>query len=103
MPSVPGRIVRRRGHSPIREAVPPIRLTFQLLAVATGALLGHAAEPTAPDPDDPNSSHAARVGIHRIEIVLPILGIYRRYYGLKVSYVGMAGAAYSNSSAVTIG
>src|SRR5690348_1739480 len=38
MPSVTGRVVRRCGHPTIREAMPPIRLTFQLRPVATGAL-----------------------------------------------------------------
>src|SRR6516162_5523002 len=38
MPSVPGRVVRRRGHSAIRQAVPPVRLTFQVRPVTAGAL-----------------------------------------------------------------
>src|SRR5262249_20008759 len=39
MPGVPGRIVRWRGHSAIREPLPPIRLSFQVGPVAGGTPL----------------------------------------------------------------
>ena len=39
MPRVPCGVVRRRGHSAIREPVPPIRLAFKVRAVTRGALL----------------------------------------------------------------